>query len=403
MKQLKRLLKKYNQEHLLNFYDELEETEKEHLLNKINSINFDLINDLIKLIKKEKPNNDFNVMSSYSTKKEYYDLGLESFKNGEYAIVTMAGGQGTRLGYDGPKGTFILEYGINKSLFELQCDKLKNIYNLTNIYIPWYIMTSQANNDETIKFFEDNNYFKYPKNKIKFFIQAELPMIDERGKIIMISKFDIKMGANGSGGVFLALSKSNILKEMKKDKIKWIFIGGIDNPLLPLDNPDLVGFAIKENFLVSSKIIEKEYPEEKVGVFGYRNNKPSVIEYFEMTNEMNNMKDNSANLLYKDAHILINLFNISVLEKIANKKLNYLPALKKTEYINEEGKLITPIKENAYKFETFIFDAFSYVDDVGLLKGKREEIFAPIKNKKGIDSPKTASKLYLNFYKDKKV
>ena len=396
---MKEKLKKYKQEHLLNFYDKLKKNEQNHLLNQINSIDFDLVNNLAKSINKEKPNYDFKSMLSYETKKEYYEKGLESFKNVEYAVVTMAGGQGTRLGHTGPKGTYILKYGINKSLFELQCDKLKNIYNKTNIYIPWYIMTSKSNNDETINFFKDNNYFDYPKDKIKFFIQDELPMIDINGKIIMDSKYNIKMGANGSGGVFLALQENGILKELKDNNIKWIFIGGIENPLLPIDNPDLIGFAILNKYLVTSKIVTKEYPEERVGVFGYRNNKPSVIEYIEMTEEMNNLRDKEGNLVYKDAHILVNLFNIEVLEKIADKNLDYLPAFKKTEFINEKGELIIPEKENSYKFETFIFDAFSYVNDVGLLRGKREEIFAPVKNKEGLDSPETAAKLYLNYIK----
>lgn len=237
--------KKYNQEHIISFYNELKNNEKKYLLNQINCFDFVLINELKKLVYKKKENYEISSMSSSPSNDKYYYVGMNSIKKGEYALVTMAGGQGSRLGFDGPKGTYILEYGINKSLFRIQCDKLKNIYKMTNVYVPWYIMTSHTNNKATVKFFEDNNLFNYPKEKIKFFIQDELPMIDIKGKIIMGSKSSIKMGANGSGGVFLALSKSGILDEMKKTNIKWILIGGIDNPLLPIDNPDLIGFAIK--------------------------------------------------------------------------------------------------------------------------------------------------------------
>ncbi len=393
------LIKKYNQEHLISFINEINEKEKAHLLNQINSIDFDLINKLSNNLTITKKEYEFKAMKSYETNEEYYNEGLNSFKKGEYALVTMAGGQGTRLGHIGPKGTFKI---AGKSLFELQCDKLKNIYNKTNIYTPWYIMTSKDNNEDTIKHFKENNYFNYPKDKITFFTQSELPMIDENKKIIMDSKHNIKMGANGSGGVFEALSKNNIIKEMKERNIKWIFIGGIDNPLLPVDNPDLVGFSILNNYKVASKIIEKDYPEEKVGVFCYRNNTPSVIEYIEMTEEMNNQKDEKGKLIYKDSHILMNLFNIEILNNIADKSLNYIAAHKKTDYINKEGKLITPNNPNSYKFEMFIFDSFSYVKDVGLLKGVREDIFAPVKNKEGIDSPETATKLYLNYIKKEK-
>ncbi|MDD4406958.1 MAG: UTP--glucose-1-phosphate uridylyltransferase [Bacilli bacterium] len=396
---IKSKLKKYGQDHLLNFYAELNEEEKKHLIQQIESIDFELLKDLAKLINQKKEKDEFKSIPSYLTTEEYHDTGLEEIKKGYYAVVTMAGGQGTRLGFDGPKGTYILEYGINKSLFEIQCDRLKNIYQKCNVYVPWYIMTSQTNNDETIDFFKKHNYFNYPKEKIEFFIQDELPMIDINGKIVMNSKFNIKMGANGSGGVFLALSKSGILDSMKKNNIKWVFIGGIDNILSQIDNPDLIGLAIKNNYLITSKTTPKKYPEEKVGVFAYRNNKPSVLEYIEMNDEMNNKRDKDGNLLYRDVHTIINLFHISILNKIADKSLPYVPAFKKAEYINDQGEIIIPEKENAYKFETFIFDGFSYVDEVGLIQGKREEVFAPIKNKDGVDSPKTASKLYLDYYK----
>ncbi|MFA6753359.1 MAG: UTP--glucose-1-phosphate uridylyltransferase, partial [Bacilli bacterium] len=366
---IKKKLIKYEQEHLLNFYDELNEEEKKHLINQIESIDFELLTDLKKIINKKKKKDRFEPIPNYKTNEEYYNIGLEEIKKGYYAVVTMAGGQGTRLGFDGPKGTYILKYGINKSLFEIQCDRLKNIYNKTDIYVPWYIMTSQTNNKATIDFFKKHNYFNYPKDKVEFFTQDELPMIDTNGKIIMDSKFNIKMGANGSGGVFLALFKSGILDKMKKNNIKWIYIGGIDNILSQIDNPDLIGLAIKNNYLITTKTTPKLYPEEKVGVFAYRNNKPSVLEYIEINEEMNNKRDKDGNLLYKDVHTIINLLHISVLNKIADKSLPYVPAFKKTEYLNDQGEIITPEKENAYKFETFIFDGFSYVDKIGLIQG----------------------------------
>jgi UDP-N-acetylglucosamine/UDP-N-acetylgalactosamine diphosphorylase len=230
-------LKEYNQEHLLKFYEELNEEEKEHLLDQIGMIDFDLIGRLFKRIGYKKSYTNIEAMPSYDFKEEYVNIGFEPMKRGEYAAVTMAGGQGTRLGFNGPKGTYVLEYGINKSLFEIHCDKLKHIYEITRTYTPWYIMTSRTNNYDTIKFFEDNNYFNYPKEKISFFIQDELPMIDTKGKIIMDSKYNIKMGANGSGGVYSSLARSGIIEKMKDDHIKWILIGGIDNILTPFDRP----------------------------------------------------------------------------------------------------------------------------------------------------------------------
>jgi UDP-N-acetylglucosamine/UDP-N-acetylgalactosamine diphosphorylase len=403
MKETVEKLEKYGQEHLLRFYDELDENQKKHLIDQINSIDFELVKTLYNNIGENKEINDeITPMKSFETDEEYFEIGLESVKNNEYALVTMAGGQGTRLGFKGPKGAFVLEDGINKSLFEIQCDKLKNIYSMANVYILWIIMTSYDNCEETLKFFEDNKYFGYPIDKIKFFNQGELPSLDTNGKIIMDSKYNIKFAPDGHGGVFNALHKKGLTEYLKNQNVKWIFIGGIDNALLPVDKLDLVGFAIKNNFVAASKIISKAYPEEKVGVFCYRNGKPSVIEYIEMTPEMNNLKDENGNYFYNDAHIICNLFNIKVLEAVADKELNYHTAFKKSDYMNENGELVTPEKENIYKFEAFCFDAFSYFNEVGLLKGKREEIFAPLKNATGVDSIETATKLYKDYYLEEK-
>lgn len=401
MNNMSEILKKYHQEHLLRFYDELNGEEQKHLIDQINSIDFEEINKLYNGVGSKKAIDSITDMPCEETKEIYYQSGLDSIKNGEYAIVTMAGGQGTRLGFDGPKGTYVLEYDINKSLFEIQCDKLKKIYEISNVYCPWYIMTSLANDAATKDFFIEHNYFDYPKDLISFFTQGELPMVSLDGKIIRDSKSNIKMGANGHGGVLSALAESGILKQMETNKIKWIFIGGIDNILLPIDNPDLIGFAKENNYMIASKTITKAYPDEKVGIFCKINGKPNVLEYIDMTPEMNNLKKDDGSLVYGSAHIITNLFNIEILKKIADVKLSYASALKKTDYIDASGNLIEPTEANAYKFETFIFDAFSYVDEMGLLNAKREEIFAPIKNAEGKDSPETASTPYLNYYKNK--
>lgn len=385
-----KILKKYNQSHLLEHYETLSKTQKNTLKTQISNLDFELIDKLINLKPKKAPN-EILPMKSVTSNKIFYELGERVVKNKEYAYITMAGGQGTRLGHTGPKGTYVLKYGINKSLFELICDKLKNIYNKTGVYVPWYIMTSKENNEATIEFFEHENYFNYPKELIKFFEQEELPMVGMDNKIIMDSEFTIKMGANGSGGVFSSFEKSGFLAEIKKMGIKWILISGIDNPLIPIDNFELIGFSLKNHYKLSSVVTDKLYPEEKVGVFALKNGRASLIEYFEMTKEMNYKVGNDGKLLYKEAHLLINLFHIDILEEISNKELPYLKAVKKA-YSHRDKQEV-----DAYKFETFIFDAFSYVDEVGLLQGKREEIFAPVKNSEGKDSPETAAELYLAY------
>lgn len=396
------ILNKYNQQDILKFYNELSDEEKKGLLNQISNIDFEKITKLynksigvlkdikdeitsIPVIDKEKLSQD--------ELNEVTKLGEESIKKGELAFVTMAGGQGTRLGHNGPKGTYILDLENNKSLFELLCDTLKDAKEKYQVIIPWYIMTSRENNVDTINFFEQNNYFGYGKENIKFFIQGELPMILENGKLVMESRARIKEAADGHGGIFNAMLNNNIVQDMKKKNIKWVFIGGIDNPLLKMVDPLLIGLCIKKDVKLASKTIIKAYPEERVGVFCKRNGKPSVVEYTEITPEMANLRNDIGELVFGESHILCNMFNIDVLEEMGKVPLEYHSAYKATNYVGEDGNIVYSDKPNAYKYETLIFDAFGVVDEMLLLRTKREQEFAPVKNKEGVDSPETARKL----------
>lgn len=260
-------------------------------------------------------------------------------------------------------------------------------------------MTSRENNNQTIDFFEKNNFFDYPKDKIVFFMQGELPMVDKEGKILLDTNGLVKLASNGHGGIFESLRKNGIIYDLRQRGIKWIYIGGVDNILARMVDPIFVGLIKDKNLLVGGKSLVKAYPEEKVGVFCRKNGKPSVIEYSEMSSEMANEKDENGNLKYGESHILCNLFNIDEIENISSNKLPYHSALKKAEYMDKEGNIVKSEEPNAYKFEAFIFDAFESIDDMLILRVKRNEEFAPIKNKEGLDSPETARKLYKDFYK----
>jgi UDP-N-acetylglucosamine/UDP-N-acetylgalactosamine diphosphorylase len=274
------------------------------------------------------------------------------------------------------------------------CDTLKKASNNFNVKIPWYIMTSRENNADTIDFFEKNNYFNYGKENIKFFIQTELPMVDEEGKILLEEKWKIKKASDGHGGIFKSMYEKGIIEDMKNKGVKWIFINGVDNILANMVDDLLLGIAIDKKVLVASKSIAKNCPEEKVGVFCKRNGKPSVVEYTEITKEMSEEKDENGELKFGESHILSNLFNIEALIKMRENKFQYHVAHKKANYI-KNGELIKPTEPNAYKFESFLFDAFELLDDIVIMRVKREDEFAPIKNAQGVDSPETAKKLYL--------
>ena len=399
-------LKKYGQEHLLKFYDNLDENKKEKLLEQIENIDFELINSLYDSTKgNAKKDNakiepiDFIDKYKLNDKYKYYEeIGKKAIKAGELAVVTMAGGQGTRLGHSGPKGTFDIGLDSHKSLFELLCDSIKEEAKKYDVQIPWFIMTSKENNKDTIEFFKKNKYFGYEKN-IYFFIQGELPMIDTEGKILIGEDGLIKLAADGHGGVYESLVRSNMVNKMKELGCKWVFIGGVDNCLAKMVDPVLMGIAIDKNVTAAGKSVVKANPHEKVGAFCKKNGKPSVVEYSEITDEMAEAVDENGELLYGESHILCNLFSVDAIERMGSNPLPYHIAFKKATYIDKDGNKVVPTSPNAFKFEAFLFDAFGEVDDMAILRVKREEEFAPVKNASGVDSPETARKLYNDFHK----
>ena len=404
-------LKRYNQEHLLDRYEYLTEEKKEKIIKQIKNIDFEQIEELYnnrnKKVEKEEnqiTNIEYVDKSKLSKDeyKRYYEIGKEIIENGKYAVVTMAGGQGTRLGYVAPKGTFKIGGGVEKSLFEALSDTIKEAREKYKVSIPWYIMTSRGNNNATEKFFEKNDFFGLPYEDVKFFKQGELPMVDVNGKLLVDETGLIKLAADGHGGVFESLYKNGYLEDMKNRGIEWIFISGVDNVLAGLVDPIALGLSIDRGTLATGKSVVKRSPSERVGVFCKKNNRPYVIEYTEITDRMANERDANGELIYGESHILTNLFNIKALENISNNKLPYHSAFKKVKYMDKNGEIVKPEEPNGYKFESFIFDAFETLDDMSILRVKREDEFAPLKNADGEDSPNTATELYINYMNRKK-
>ena len=409
LEEVKDILKKYGQEHLLNHYNDLDEKKKGILLEQIIKIDFELVSKLYDSTKEQKINtNDKITPIEYLDKfklkdqyKYYESIGKKAIQEGKLAAVTMAGGQGTRLGHSGPKGTYDIGLDSHKSLFELLSDNLKEEGKKYGVIIPWFIMTSRENNKDTVEFFEKHRYFGYKKDKnIFFFEQGELPMMDTEGKILIGEDGLIKLAADGHGGIYESLVKNKMTKKMRELGIEWVFIGGVDNCLVKMVDPVLMGIAIDKKVTVACKSVVKANPHEKVGVFCKRNGRPNVIEYSEITDEMAEATDENGELLYGESHILCNLFSIDAIERMGAEPLPYHVAFKKAKYIDKDGNLVVPDSPNAYKFEAFLFDAFGEVDDMAVLRVKREEEFAPVKNsdEKGVDCPSTARELYKKFY-----
>ena len=402
------ILKESKQDHIIRLLEKLNKEQQDELIKQIATIDFhqimELYNNTKKTIEfKESKIEPLKYLDKAKLTEEqrnnFDELGEKAVRNGEYAVVTMAGGQGTRLGHPGPKGTFKLNvYGKGKYLFEILTENLKEANQKYGVTIPWYIMTSKENNQQTIDFLEKHNYFGYDKNYVTIFTQSELPLVDEEGKLLIGKDFKIKEASDGNGGTYSSLRASGCLANMKERGVKWIFIGSVDNALLKMVDVTLLGMAIDKNVQIASKSVVKANPHERVGVFCKMNGHPKVIEYTELPEKMAEEVDNNGELRFGESHIMCNLFTIDAIEKISKEPLIYHSAFKKNAYIDENGKEVIPTEPNSYKFEAFIFDSFELFDDIAILRGKREDDFAPVKNKEGVDSPKTAKELYEKYW-----
>lgn len=403
-------LEKNNQNEIINLMTNVySDEENKKIASQIERINIEKVMDLyenasnIPFIDQSKIEHiGYTDLSSLDEEKfrSLKTAGEDVIKSGKYAVITMAGGQGTRLGHKGPKGTFkINTINGEKYLFEVIIDSLKKASSKYGVTIPWYVMTSDDNNGQTVSFLEEHDYFGYDKSKVYFFKQGNLPMVKLDGNMVVDQNKLIKEASDGNGGIYSHLKMDGMIDQMKKDGIEWVFVGGVDNILLRIVDPIMVGLTVKENNLIASKTVAKRNPEEKAGVFCKLDGKPKVIEYTELPKTMAEQVDENGKLVYGDINILSHLLNIKAIEKLADIDLPYHTAFKKSNYLDEKGNLVEVTEPNAYKFESYIFDGFSYFDEMSILRVKREEEFAPIKNASGSDSPETAVALYDEYNK----
>ena len=407
VEQAKKLLKENKQFKMLKILDNIDEEKREELAREILKVDFEQLNRLYENNGRNNKTKDIIEPIKYVDKnklnskqrQEIEKIGEKVLRQNQYAVVTMAGGQGTRLGWKGPKGTFKLDVGENgKYIFEILANSLKNTTAKYGKEVYWYIMTSVDNNDETVRFFKEHDFFGYNPKKVKFFTQNILPILDFDGNLLVDTNLKVREASDGNGGVFIALKNSKMIEDMKLHNIKWVYVCGVDNIMANMTDEILLGLAIKNDVPSASKSVKKAYPEEKVGIFCKKNGKPAIIEYIDMDKKMIYAEDENGELLYGESNIVGHLFNIETLEKMADYKFDYHCAKKKNSFLDENLKEIVPSEPNTLKFEAFIFDGFEYLEDMVILRVNREEEFAPIKNEKGVDSPETAKEIFEKFY-----
>ena len=389
----------YGQEHILKYFDELNDSERKELLSQIERTDFSVLENLAGDAGCSMPRGTFEPLGAVTVKDieakkdEYVRIGTEAIKAGKAAAVLLAGGQGTRLGFDKPKGMFNI--GVNNELYIFQCivNNLMDVVKLTDTWIPLYIMTSEKNNTDTVEFFKEKNYFGYDPEYVRFFIQDMAPSVDFSGKILMEGKARISLSPNGNGGWFSSLARAGLLDDIKKRGVEWLNVFAVDNVLQRICDPGFIGAVISSGLQSGSKVVGKAAPEEKVGVLCLEDGKPSIVEYYEMTDEMINLLNDDGELAYKYGVILNYLFNVSKLEAICDEKLPVHIVDKKIPYIDDDGNYITPKAPNGHKFELLVLDMIHMQDSCLAYEVVREKEFAPVKNAEGVDSVETAREL----------
>ena len=328
-----------------------------------------------------------------SKKAEFKEIGLEAIRNYKVGAILLAGGQGTRLGFDKAKGMYNI--GVNKELYifeQLICNLLK-VTEEAGVPVPLYIMTSDKNDAETRKFFAEHDYFGYKKDFIKFFVQEMVPAVDFEGNVLVEAEDSLAMSPNGNGGWFTSLLKAGLGEDMKEKGIEWLNVFAVDNVLQQIADPVFVGATIQSGCVSGSKVVRKCDPYERVGALCLEDGKPSIIEYYELTPEMAEATNEAGSLLYGFGVILNYLFSVEKLIEIAEKQMPLHIVEKKVPYIDENGIAVKPEVPNAYKFETLILDMVYLMDNCLSFEVEREKEFAPVKNATGVDSVESARAL----------
>ena len=388
LEEAKLKLSKYGQEQILRYYDELSDDEKNALLEQVDKTDMEVLSAIehkSELVKKGEitPLDAMELDEIKANYDTFKNTGVEAIKAGKVGAILLAGGMGTRLGSDNPKGMY--NVGINKELYIFECliNNLMDVVKETETYIHLFVMTSEKNNDVTVSFFKENNFFGYKSEYVHFFKQEMAAATDYDGKIYLEEKGRMATSPNGNGGWYISLKKAGLTQVLENNGIEWLNVFAVDNVLQRIADPVFIGATIEKHCAVGSK----------VGVMCLEDGKPSIVEYYELTKEMMDAKNSKGDPAYNFGVILNYLFRVSDLETIVGKNLPLHIVEKKIPYINADGNLIKPEKPNGYKFEGLVLDMIHELDSCLPFEVVREKEFAPIKNATGVDSVETAREL----------
>ena len=398
LEEARKKLSEAGQEHLLQYYDELDESGKKRLLHQIEELDL----SLLKLVEhgagetergELAPLGAVTLEEIENSRGRFEKRGVQAVQAGKVGAVLLAGGQGTRFGLDSPKG--MLKIGVEKELylFEQLVHNLLDVVEQTGAWVPLFIMTSKINHADTVSFFKEKNYFGYRQDYVFFFVQKMAPSVSYEGKFYLRGKDELASSPNGNGGWFSSLADAGLLDKIKALGVEWLNVFAVDNVLQKIADPVFVGAVLEQGCVCGAKVVAKAEPNERVGVLCLEDGKPSIVEYYEMTDEMVHSRDENGRLLYNFGVILNYLFQVETLEKIMDQNLPTHVVEKKIPYLDGNGKYIKPEEPNGYKFETLVLDMIHMMDNCLSFEVEREKEFAPIKNATGVDSLESAREL----------
>ena len=398
LEEAKLKLSKYGQEQILRYYDELSDDEKNALLEQVDKTDMEVLSAIehkSELVKKGEitPLDAMELDEIKANYDTFKNTGVEAIKAGKVGAILLAGGMGTRLGSDNPKGMY--NVGINKELYIFECliNNLMDVVKETETYIHLFVMTSEKNNDVTVSFFKENNFFGYKSEYVHFFKQEMAAATDYDGKIYLEEKGRMATSPNGNGGWYISLKKAGLTQVLENNGIEWLNVFAVDNVLQRIADPVFVGATIDSGRVSGAKVVRKADPNEKVGVLCLEDGRPSIVEYYEMTEEIINSREANGELSYNFGVILNYLFRVDKLEEIMNEKMPVHVVEKKIPYIDKEGNYHKPETPNGYKFELLVLDMIHLLDNCLSFEVVRNHEFAPIKNKTGVDSVESAQAL----------
>ena len=399
-----------NQGHILVHWDALPHNRKKKLIEQIASVDFALLQELCKqalgknqavvVQGKLEPAECITLTERKTRDSKALKAGEQCLRDGRVAAFLVAGGQGTRLGFDGPKGMFPATPVKKKTLFQLHAEKILATSRKYEVSIPWVIMTSQSNNDAAINFFRDNNFFGLPADNIRFIVQDMIPAIDRKGKLIIDDKDHIFMNPNGHGGSLKALWETGTITDLKEQGIDTLFYFQVDNVLTRICDPVYLGYHVLARSDMSNKVVRKKYAGEKMGVLCKIKGKLGLVEYSDFDEDLKNATNPDGSLRFWAGNIATHIFDLDFIERENRDgfRLPYHVAEKSIPYLSAKGDLVRPTSKNGIKFESFVFDALQHAEKAVSIEVLREEEFSPLKNSEGENSPQTIRQHQNNFY-----